>query len=40
MASPKYQSIEGFGDSLLAKEDAQIARNIKDTRKVQGARIL
>jgi len=39
-SSPKYQSIEGFGDSLLAKEDAQIARNIKDTRKVQGARIL
>ena len=39
-SSPKYQSIEGFGQSLLAKEDAEIARNRKDTRKVQGARVL
>jgi len=39
-SSPKYQSIEGFGDSLLAKEDERIARARKDTRKVQGARVL
>ena len=40
MASPKYQSIEGFGQSLLAKEDARIARARKDVRKVRGARVL
>ena len=39
-SSPKYQSIEGFGQSLLAKEDERIARARKDTRKVQGARVL